>query len=85
MNVVKVTTSGQVSIPTEIRKSFKTSFYTCEIYEGGILFRPIELQETPSKKYKYTIDDLKKFSFKGKNPKEKNLSGKIDEILYLGK
>ena len=85
MNVVKVTTSGQVSIPTEIRKSFKTSFYTCEIYEGGILFRPIELQENQPKKYKYTIDDLKKFSFKGRNPKEKNLSAKIDEIVYLGK
>ncbi len=35
--------------------------------------------------HKHTIDELKKFSFRGKNPKEKDLSRKIDEIVYLGK
>ena len=54
MNAVKVTTTGQISIPTEIRR-----------------------------KYKYAMDDFKKFSFKGKNPKEKSLSRKVDEIVYL--
>lgn len=85
MNVVKVTTSGQISIPSEIRKKFNTSHFVCEIYEGGILFRPIEFQENKAKKYKYTMDDFKKFSFKGKDPKEKDLARKIDEIVYLGK
>jgi hypothetical protein len=31
---------------------------------------------------KYTLKDLKKGMFNGKNPKEKNLASKIDKILY---
>lgn len=85
MNVVKVTTSGQISIPSNIRKKFSTSLFACEIYEGGIFFRPIEFQENKPKKYRYTMDDFKKFNFKGRNPKEKDLARKIDEIVYLGK
>ena len=33
-------------------------------------------------KKKFTIKDLKGFRFKGKDPKEKGLSQKIDEIVY---
>lgn len=82
MNVVKVTTSGQITIPIEVRRKFKTQIFSCELTEEGFLFRPVEVQKTNPKKYKYTMEEFKKWSFKSKNPKEHNLADKIDEIVY---
>lgn len=82
MNVVKVTTSGQITIPTEIRRKFKTQIFVCELTEEGFLFRPIEVQKSKPKKYKYTMDEFKKWSFKDKKSKERNLADKIDDIVY---
>ena len=32
---------------------------------------------------KFTMEDLKKWNFKGKNPEEKDISRRIDELVYL--
>ena len=81
MNVVKVTTSGQITLPKELRKRFKTDLFFCELNSGGILFLPLEVKSKSHKKYKYTMEDLKKWKFKGKNPKE-SYAERIDEIIY---
>ena len=81
MNVVKVTTSGQITIPKEIRRSFENKLFICEQVEGTIVFKPLEDKFTHFPK-KYTIKDLKQAMFKSKNPKEKDLAGKIDQIVY---
>ncbi|MEK7145968.1 MAG: AbrB/MazE/SpoVT family DNA-binding domain-containing protein [Patescibacteria group bacterium] len=81
MSIVKVTTSGQISIPKELRKKIKAVYFTCELKGDGIFFRPINALELPGEK-KYSMEDFRKWSFKGKNPKEKNLAGKIDSIIY---
>ncbi len=82
MNVVKVTTSGQITIPAEIRKKFKTKIFVCELTDEGFLFRPVELQKSKPKKYKYTMDEFKAWSFKDTKCKDRNLADKIDEIVY---
>jgi bifunctional DNA-binding transcriptional regulator/antitoxin component of YhaV-PrlF toxin-antitoxin module len=81
MNVVQLTTSGQISIPKALRDGFKTKIFTCEKVPEGILFKPVETDTDPFPKT-YTLNDLKKGIFAGKNAKEKNLASKIDEILY---
>lgn len=84
MNVIKLTTNGQVTIPKFFRDKFKTvQYYTCEVNEGGVLFKPLDNDGVIKKRStKYDITDLRKFRFKGRNPKEKNLSSKIDSIVY---
>ncbi|KKU78594.1 MAG: hypothetical protein UY05_C0054G0005 [Candidatus Peregrinibacteria bacterium GW2011_GWA2_47_7] len=83
MNVVKVTTSGQITIPAEIRSKFKTQIFSCEFTEEGFLFRPVEVNQAKPKKYKYKMADLKKWKIhKSKCPDEHNLAGKIDKIIY---
>ena len=81
MNVVQVTSSGQISIPKALRDGFKTKIFICEKVPEGILFKPVETDTDPFPK-KYTLKDLKRGMFNGKDPKEKNLASKIDDILY---
>lgn len=82
MNFVKVTTSGQITIPKEFRNKFATGFFTCELLEDGVFFKPVLIKKTRPQKKKYTLTEFKKWSFKGKHPEEKNLAGKIDQIIY---
>lgn len=81
MNIVKMTRNGQVTIPVEMRKGIETNYYICEQSSGGILFKPVTLEEE-GEAAKFTIEDLRNWSFKSKNPEERNLGGKIDKILY---
>ena len=82
MNIVKMTRNGQVTIPANMRKQFETSYYICELKNGSIVFQPVKIEEaSPRKKVKYTMEDLKNWSFESKDPSEKNLGGKIDQIL----
>lgn len=81
MNFTKITTNGQVTIPKAFRDRFQTEFYICELDEGAVVFRPIEIKKD-EKKQKYTMKDFKNFSFKGKDPQEKHLSDKVDSITY---
>ena len=81
MNVVQVTSSGQISIPKALRDGFKTKIFICEMVPEGILFKPVETDTDPFPKT-YTLKDLKRGIFRSKNPKEKHLASKIDEILY---
>lgn len=82
MNFIKVTTSGQVTIPKPFRTKFATDYYVCELENRGILFRPVHIGRTGKTKKMYTIKDLTNWSFKGKNPREKNIAQKIDQIVY---
>lgn len=82
MNFVKVTSSGQVTLPKPLREKFKTDFFVCELSDGGILFLPVNLPEKSTSQKKYSISDFKEWKFKGKNPKEKTLTEKIDQIVY---
>lgn len=79
MPIVKVTTSGQISIPKNVRDTFKTKFFYCNLTVHGILYTPVEEKE--AKKKKYTISDMKKFMFKDNDP-DKDWSSKIDKIVY---
>ncbi len=81
MSIVKVTSSGQISIPKKLRKKIKAEYFICELKEGGYFFQPVETENTKEKKYR--MKDLKAWNFKGKNPEEKDLSRRIDEIVYL--
>ena len=83
MQTVKVTTSGQISLPKEYRQKFDTNIYKYEQKGNMIIIEPFfeELQfyQTPKK---YTKEDLKKAVFISNDKKETNLAGRIDEILY---
>ncbi len=83
MEIFQITTSGQITIPKKIRKHLKTKHFTCERGEGDVLIlRPIGAKESFGKKA-YSIKDLRKAIIKkSKCPEEKNLAGKIDEIVY---
>ncbi len=78
MDIVKVTTSGQISIPKKLRTKIKADYFMCVIKDGGYFFKPVETENS-----KFTMDDLKKWNFKGKNPEEKDISRRIDELVYL--
>lgn len=82
MDFVKVTTSGQVSIPKKIRSQLSTNLFYCELTPEGVLFRPSN-HELKKIKKNIAFKDLPQFTFKGKNPKETNLASHIDEIVYL--
>jgi bifunctional DNA-binding transcriptional regulator/antitoxin component of YhaV-PrlF toxin-antitoxin module len=83
MNVVKVTTSGQITIPIHLRRKLKTQMFFCDLTDEGLLFRPIEIQKTHQKKPKYTLEDFKKWKIKkSKCPTEHNLAQNIDKIIY---
>lgn len=81
MNFLKVTRNGQVTIPKSFRGRFKADYYICEVKEDTIIFKPVEMPKS-KKRTPYTMGDLKAFSFKAKNPKEKSISSKIDKFLY---
>ena len=82
MNIVKMTRNGQVTIPANMRRGLQTAYYICEISESGVLFKPVDLEKTKTKKVMFGMKDLKNWTFESKNPKEKNLAKKIDQILY---
>lgn len=82
MNFIKVTTSGQVTIPKPFRTKFATDYYVCELEDRGILFRPVDIGKTDKTKKTYTMKDLTNWSFKGKNSREKNIASTIDQIIY---
>lgn len=82
VEIVKMTRNGQVTIPSSYRKSFRVNYYSCEIADDGILFKPVEIKSTTAKKAKFNMGDLKSWHFEGKNPKERNLAKKIDKIVY---
>lgn len=79
MNILKVTSSGQISIPKYLRVKYDTDYFQCNGTAEGILFSPIKKKEVAKKKY--TIADMKKFMFKDNDP-DKDWSSKIDEIVY---
>ena len=66
MDIVKVTTSGQISIPKKLRTKIKADYFMCVIKDGGYFFKPVETENN-----KFTMQDLKKWNFKGKNPEER--------------
>lgn len=79
MDIVKVTTSGQISIPKKLRTKIKADYFMCVIKDGGYFFMPVETENTKEKKY--TMKDLKNWSFKDNDP-DTDWSSKIDEIVY---
>lgn len=84
MNVVQLTTSGQISIPKALRMGFKTKVFTCEKTHEGILFKPLETPEEAPFAKKYTIKDLKKGIIAAPAGKKGtyDLAHHIDEIVY---
>lgn len=84
MQTVKLTSSGQISLPKQYRDRFDTNIFEYKII--GNEFRAIPLVTdhyiTNITGKKYTLKDLDKAIFTSKNKKETNLAGKIDEILY---
>lgn len=90
MTVVKLNpNSGQIVIPKEYRdKHPNVLYFEVEINNNEIKYKPYfqddGVRQMPGKK-KYSFKDLKKAQFSSKNKKERNLAGKIDQILYGGK
>lgn len=83
MNVVRLSSSGQISLPKEYRDRFDTSLYEYEIKGNYFLVTPM-IKETGqyNTSKKYSKKDLKKAIFSSRNKREKNLSQKIDKLLY---
>jgi bifunctional DNA-binding transcriptional regulator/antitoxin component of YhaV-PrlF toxin-antitoxin module len=86
MNTVKVTSSGQITLPKIYRNQYNTSVYKYEIVDGEFRVRPFLENNNicDMRGSKYSLSDLKQIKFKSKSraDKYKNLSVKIDEILY---
>lgn len=82
MNLVKMTRNGQVTIPVDMRKHINANYYVCDMKNGAIVFKPLEVNEGESKRKKYTMDDFRAFGFEGRDKNEKNLADKVDEITY---
>ncbi|MBT4385097.1 hypothetical protein HOD30_05115 [Candidatus Peregrinibacteria bacterium] len=81
MKVVKVTTSGQISIPKVIRMKVNADCFTCELTPEGILFRPVDSPIFKAQKdKKYDMKDLLNFKVKSKNKEQ--IAHKIDSIIY---
>ena len=89
--MIKIATpnqQGQIVIPAKIRKQFKidtNTYLKIFVKKNTICLQPLE------KKFQENDDEIvpllkkkkhKPFHFKSKHPEEKNLAGKIDEILY---
>ena len=74
-------------MPKEFRDKYPDVYlFEVEIKDNGIEYKPFQKEEKlyynlGPKKYTYQ-DFLKKAHFSSKNKKERNLAGKIDEILY---
>lgn len=81
MNFIKMTTSGQVTIPKQFRKHFDTDVFICNLENEAVVFRPVEVKRFRKRKAKYTMKDFLAFTFEGKNPKE-SLVDQIDHIVY---
>jgi bifunctional DNA-binding transcriptional regulator/antitoxin component of YhaV-PrlF toxin-antitoxin module len=84
MNIVKLSSSGQVTLPKKLREEFDTDTFAYERVDGGILFYPVNVEKMSTKRTqkKYSMDEFKAWSFESKNSKETNLAGKIDSIVY---
>lgn len=84
MNILRVSSSGQVTLPKKLREEFKTDLFAYERVEGGILFYPVSVESKSTKRSqkKYSMEDFKKWSFKSRDSKEKHLSKKIDSLIY---
>ena len=74
--VVKVTTSGQVTLPKAYRDKCDTNLFVYEIDGSTFVVQPLQIIPSVSNK-KYKIKDAPKFVFSSKNKREKNLAGKI--------
>ncbi len=81
---VKLTNSGQISLPKQYRDRFNTNLFEYQIIGNQFTVKPliIDRQITDLVGTKYTLKDLEKAIFTSKNKKEKDLASKIDEILY---
>lgn len=83
--VVKVTTSGQITLPKAFRDQFDTDIFSYEINGGTCVVRPIEVNlfgKSLLTGKKYTWDDLEEFIISSKCPEEKNITDQIDNIVY---
>jgi len=79
--VVKVTTSGQVTLPKIYRDQYDTDLFIYEIEGTALIVKPLQIVGAKSSG-KYKIQDAPKFVFSSKDKKEKNLATKIDNVLY---
>lgn len=70
MDLYKITTSGQVTLPRVLRKNFGTDYFSAELIDGGILFRPVYVRRPAHPDPKpHKKKDLKGFHFKA-NPSD---------------
>lgn len=89
---MKITTTnkqGQVVIPINLRKKFnitEKTYLKIYTYDDQICIKPLE-ESIDKKKEKIIVNFTKDyqqndFHFHSKKLEEKDLSGKVDEILY---
>lgn len=87
MNLVKVSSSGQITLPKAFRAKFDTKIYSYQIKDNEFVVVPVKIDlmsedKQGKNKAKYTLKDLEKVIFTSKNKNEKNIADKIDNILY---
>ncbi len=87
MKIIKVTSSGQVTLPKKFREKFDTDIFTYEIAGDHFIIIPVRVtkassQKLPGKKSQATLKDLKKAMFHSKNRNLTNLSDQIDQSIY---
>lgn len=92
MNLVKVSSSGQITLPKVFRQKYGTNFYSYRISGDQLIVIPASVQQfnqvnpqivLPAPKKKQSlVQHLQKGIFKSKHPEVNNLSEKIDEVVY---
>ena len=88
---MKITTpnkQGQIVIPIELRKKFNIDEHTyLKIYThyDHICIEPLDEKSQPNEQTVIDFPKNKKqkdFHFHSKNPQEKNIAKKVDDIIY---
>ena len=79
--VIKVTTSGQVTLPKAYREKYNTDVFVYEIEGSTFVVHPLQIRTQTGGK-QFTSKDAAQFVFSSRNKREKNLGDQIDKILY---
>lgn len=84
MKTLKVSSSGQITLPRNFRNKYNTDIFTYEIHNNECTFIPIFMTiiQPKEKKKQYELKDLKKAIFHSKHQKNHHLSKEIDQTLY---
>jgi len=77
--IVKTTTKGQITLPAQWRRKFKTNNFLATEKDGVLEIRPLDITDATKEK-EYTVFDALRDN-KGKGIKAKDLSAILQKTL----